>query len=296
MAASVLLGLGLALGLRASAAPAPELPPLVNPATHERHPGKVIWLDLVTDDLAGAERFYGSLFGWSFEDHSGGERRYAVALLDGVPIAGIAERSVGRGQRQQPAWLTFLAVADLDAAQRKVVDHAGKVLRAPREHAARGRQAIFADPQGAVFGALESSSGDPADVLREPGDWIWASLITTEPEQAGAFYQAVFGYQVHDQPRDDGRQHALLVSDNYARASANALPASDAHMYPHWLNFVRVGNAADAAAKAQALGGRVLAPPHVDRHGGRIAVVADPQGAPIGLMEWNAERGAEPAR
>jgi len=35
------------------------------------------------------------------------------------------------------------------------------------------------------------------------------------------------------------------------------------------------------------LGGRVLVEPRIDRHGGRIAVVADPSGAPVGLMEWS---------
>ena len=36
-----------------------------------------------------------------------------------------------------------------------------------------------------------------------------------------------------------------------------------------------------------ALGGRVLVAPRVDRQGGKIAVVADPQGAPFGLLEWS---------
>ena len=35
------------------------------------------------------------------------------------------------------------------------------------------------------------------------------------------------------------------------------------------------------------LGGSVLVPPHVDRHGGKLAVIADPSGAPFGVMEWN---------
>jgi hypothetical protein len=39
-------------------------------------------------------------------------------------------------------------------------------------------------------------------------------------------------------------------------------------------------------AKVVQSGGRVLVEPHVDRHGGQVAVVADPAGAPFGLMEW----------
>ena len=39
--------------------------------------------------------------------------------------------------------------------------------------------------------------------------------------------------------------------------------------------------------KAVALGGKMLVEPHEDRHGGKSAVIADPAGAPLGLMEWS---------
>ncbi len=57
----------------------------------------------------------------------------------------------------------------------------------------------------------------------------------------------------------------------------------------------RVIDAAQAAGKAVSLGGRILVEPHEDRHGGKVAVIADPAGAPIGLMEWSvSESKAEP--
>jgi predicted enzyme related to lactoylglutathione lyase len=48
-----------------------------------------------------------------------------------------------------------------------------------------------------------------------------------------------------------------------------------------------VVSADDAAAKAVQLGGKVLVPPYEDRHGGKVAVIADPAGAPLGVMEWS---------
>ena len=265
-----------------------ELPPINVPATQERHPGKVIWVDLVTPDLDGAKHFYGGLFGWTFRDISTGQpdKNYALALLDGQPVGGLFHRSVPTGQQRHPAWLTFLSVRDVGAAERVVLARGGKVLSKPRTYRERGRQAVFADPQGSVFAVLQSSSGDPPDVLAAPGEWIWSSLITTDPGAAAGFYQTLFGYEVFDLPSNDGRQHLLLASDNYARASVNSLPPDVSKPHPHWLNFVRVVNAKDAAAKVAALGGRVLVEPHSDRHGGMIAVVADPSGAPFGLFEW----------
>jgi len=48
-----------------------------------------------------------------------------------------------------------------------------------------------------------------------------------------------------------------------------------------------------STAKAVALGGRVLVEPRLDRHGGKLAVVADPMGAPFGLIEWPDTEGKE---
>jgi predicted enzyme related to lactoylglutathione lyase len=160
------------------------------------------------------------------------------------------------------------------------------VLSEPRAYARRGRQAVFADPQGAVFGVLVSSSGDPPDVLATPGEWIWSSLIAKDPGSDAAFYQTLFGYDVFDSENDDGGEHLILSTDEYARASVNALPEDTSHRHSHWLNFVRVTDTVQMTAKVGELGGRVLVEPRVDRHGGRVAVVADPAGAPFGLLEW----------
>ena len=170
------------------------------------------------------------------------------------------------------------------------LSHGAKSLAPPKTYCHRGSQAVFADPQGAVFAVLASSTGDSADYLAAPGEWIWSSLLTSQPVESADFYKAVFGYEVFDLPSDDGAQHVILASDDYARAGIHTLPAG--HRHPHWLNFVRVNDAQQATAQAVALGGRVLVQPYVDRHGGHVAVIADPSGAPVGLMEW-AARGPQ---
>ena len=270
-------------------------PPIADQPSTEHHVGKVIWAELVTPDLAGSERFYAGLFGWTFRDLNSGDRHYAVALLDGEPVAGLVQHLVKASDKRQPFWLTFLAVQDVDAATSAAVGHGGKVVVEPRTYNSRGRQAILTDPQGAVFAVIASYSGDPPDYLAAPGGWIWSSLLAHDADTAAAFYQTVFGYEVFDLENDDGMQHVILSTDNYARASVNTLPADSARRHPHWLNFVRVADAADAATKAVALGGSVLVPPRVDRHGGKLAVIADPAGAPFGVMEWtDADSKEEP--
>jgi uncharacterized protein len=262
------------------------LPPLTQPASGQHHVGKVVWADLVTPDLEGAKRFYGGLFGWTFRGVPG-DPNYVLALLDGEPVAGLFQKALPAGQSRQPVWLTFLAVRDVDAAQQGALQHGGKVLSKAHYYPRRGRQAVLADPDGAVFAVLAAEGGDPPDYLAAPGEWIWSSLLVADPEQETAFYKSLFGYDVYDLASEGDAQHYILSSDDYARAGLNALPADSMRRHPHWLNFVRVTDAADTAKKAVALGGRMLVEPRVDRHGGHLAVVADPSGAPFGVMEWS---------
>jgi predicted enzyme related to lactoylglutathione lyase len=270
------------------------LPTIGNPASMEHHPGKMIWADLVTPDLSVAEVFYGTLFGWKFET-IGAKGDYAVATLDGRPVGGLLQRPIKSTEHRQSAWLTFLAVEDVDAARRTAMTGGAKSVSEPKSFAGRGRQAVLSDPEGAVFAILASSSGDPADYLAEPGEWIWSALLAKDVGHSAAFYQTLFGYDVFDLPSDDGAEHVIFSSDDYARASGNALPKGTARRHPHWLNFVRVTDAAHAAHRAVELGGTILVEAHDDRHGGRTAVVSDPAGAPVGLMEWSAsETKAEP--
>jgi hypothetical protein len=272
-----------------------QLPALNSPASGEHHPGKMLWADLITPDLAVAEKFYGGLFGWTFQPTRLGDVSYAVAMLDGRPIGGLVEKPIPAGEHRQPAWLTFLAADDVDSVKKVAVSHGAKVLADIKSYPLRGRQCVLSDPEGAVFALLASSSGDTPDYLPASGDWIWTSLHAKDAGAEAAFYQNLLGYDVFDMPSDDGLEHLILSTDNYARASANDLARGAARRHSHWLNFVRVENAAETAAKVAALGGRVLVQPRVDRHGGMLAVIADPAGAPIGIMEWSEnDTKAEP--
>ena len=267
-----------------------QLPPIVAPPSEDHHVGKVILVELITPDLAAAERFYGGIFGWTFREIEAGRTKYSEALLNGRPVAGLFQRAIPRGDRRQPEWLSFFAVRDVDAAQQLAVQRGAKLLFGPRSFPDRGREAVLADPQGAVFAILASSSGDPPDFLADPGDWIWTSLITSDPNQAAGFYRTLFDYDVFELPSGSAGTHLLMASNNYARASINSMPPNSTEAHPSWLNYVRVDDAEKTTARAVALGGRVLVAPHEDRQGGKLALIADPDGAPFGVLEWPASK------
>jgi predicted enzyme related to lactoylglutathione lyase len=293
----LLCALMLATASAAAGAATFDLPPLNTPASSEHHVGKVVWADLVTPDLSAAEKFYGGLFGWRFQSVRAGDADYAVAMLDGRAVGGLMQKTIAPGEHHQSAWLTFIAVRDVDATKRTALAHKAKLLVDSRTYGGRGRQAILADPEGAVFAIVASSSGDSPDYLAAPGEWIWSSLHAKDAGTEAAFYQDLFGYDVYDVASDDGLEHVILSTDDVARASANEHADKSLKRHSHWLNFIRVQDAADLAAKAVLLGGKMLVQPHPDRHGGMVAVVADPAGAPVGLMEWSdSDTKAEPTK
>jgi predicted enzyme related to lactoylglutathione lyase len=277
--------IAFALLLLSCASPDSRLPPVTRRPTTEHHVGKVIWLDLATPDPESAKRFYGKLFGWTFysDPHDAG---YVMVYLRDHLIGGIIKPSVPVSAQHQSAWLTYLAVRDVDVAGRIALAHGAKELSAPRTYANRGRQAVFADPEGAVFALMASSTGDPPDVLLEPDRWIWSTVITHDVQIDSEFYQAILDYTIDVLPTDQGLEQVVLESGGYARATLNEIRHEASGLHSRWINFVRVEDALDTVAKAVAFGGRTLVSPHIDRHGGRIAVIADPQGAWFGVMEW----------
>ena len=289
---SPLRALGLCAVLLAAAAAtpvpaAPLAPPVQSaPANAEHHVGKLVSAALVTPDLAASQRFYADLLGWTFHPVQSDGARYTEAWMNGHPVAALVHKDMPAGAHRQPVWLGFMAVRDVDAAKTTALRNGAKLLQEQRNLPGQAHEAVFADPQGAVFAVLASPLGDAPDMLAEPGAWIWSSLFTHDPDRSAAFYQTVFDYEVFSLSSATPDQHLLLASDDYARASVNALPSKNPNAHAHWINYIRVNDATQMAAKVMALGGRVLLQPRADRQGGKIAIVADPQGAAFGLLEW----------
>lgn len=278
---------GVATGAGAASPPrGRELPPLTTISGSDRLPGKFVWADLVTDNLPVAQRFYSGLFGWTFSSISPG---YIIAANEERPLAGILQRPRPQDRPAQPRWFGFISVRDLRRAEIVVTNAGGRVV-APREKLPRrGEQAVFADPEGALFGVVRSSSGDPADFLAAPGDWIWVQLMSRDARTAAEFYSRVAGYRIVENIEPNRLSDFVLTSQGFARATVRTLSdeARARSVAPTWLPFVRVEKLAPSVAKVRELGGTVTVEPRPEYLGGRVAVVADPTGAAIGLLEWS---------
>jgi len=280
----ILLLIALAVQPLPAAESALGLPPLS--AGEQWHPGKFIWGDLVTDDIESAKAFYGGLLGWEFRPFDRAGRRYTLAFNLGQPVGGMLQVTDQRQAKGHPRWIGYLSVPDVSQAMQSAVSSGGHVLLPPKSLPQRGEQAIFRDAEGAVFGVMKTTNGDPEDFLAEPGDWIWIQLLSRDTEKASEFYRNLAGYEVITDTRAPLPDTRVLVSDGYARATVMKIPEDRPSLQPTWLPFLRVADLEASLAKATSLGGRVLLAPRDDLLQGRLAVAADPSGAALGLIEW----------
>lgn len=118
------------------------------------------------------------------------------------------------------------------------------------------------------------------------GAFIWYELMTTDSEGAKAFYDAVVGWEI--QPNDGSAMDYRMIKRADGGHAGGMLVLTEAMTNggarPAWLGYVAVPNVDAAVAEFEAAGGRAHMPA-TDMPGvGRIAMVADPQGAPIYLM------------
>ena len=55
---------------------------------------------------------------------------------------------------------------------------------------------------------------------------------------------------------------------------------------PGWLGIIRVANLDETIARVSALGGEVIVAPHEASFGSRFALIADPTGGTVGVVEY----------
>jgi len=255
-------------------------------------PGVPCWIDTQQPDRDAALRFYGAVFGWSFENHlQRGDRAYDLATLDGRVVA-----AIGSGPSDTTAtWTTYIGVDDVEAAVANVEAAGGTVVAPPLRAGSAGRLALVTDPTGANLALWEPGRRKGVERVNEPGSWNWSLLSTPDPAGAAAFYAEVFGWETdldapgpklvrlpgyadfleQFDPELRARHAAGGVPEGFSDAVAWILPSRGAAF---WAVTFSVADADAAANAAEQEGGRVVSGP-TDTEWTREVVLADPAGA-----------------
>jgi predicted enzyme related to lactoylglutathione lyase len=122
----------------------------------------------------------------------------------------------------------------------------------------------------------------------EHGVPSWVGVMQPEPEQAAAFYGALFGWETI--PQD---VYVLARRNGRDVAAVTPLPPMMEDPPPAgWVTHVEVGDAVAAAERARAAGGEVILD-GMDSPMGRISVLLDPAGATLVAKEPDRHAGAQ---
>jgi hypothetical protein len=243
-------------------------------------PGRFVWFEHLSNDIAKARAFYEKLFGWNTEMMAmPGSDPYPVIHNGDNGIGGYAQASAGTPTR----WLSYLSVSDVDSAYKAALAAGAKSLMAPMDYGSAGRAATIADPTGGVFSLWRGAEGDPTESeTTPPGGWIWNELATKDEKTALAFYEKAFGFSHDAMSMPDGTYYILKQG---AKGRAGMYKAKDAKMPTLWTPYVCVADADATSERAKSLGATVLLAPTDIPGVGRLALYNDPQGASIAVLK-----------
>ena len=126
-------------------------------------------------------------------------------------------------------------------------------------------------------------------MARSPGLFIWYELMTRDVAAAKAFYDAVTGWTIAAESSvPGGSMDYRMIGRSDGGFAGGFLGLSDDMQAngarPGWLGYLHVTDVDNAVAAIVAEGGVIHMPPQTMPGVGRMAMVADPQGAPIYIM------------
>jgi uncharacterized protein len=281
-------------GVFGCSSPRVILPDVSNEPKSIRHVGKFIWFDLFTQDLPGACRFYGNLFGWSFVDTAAGNSNVKTIFNKGIPMGNAVQLGSKAGQPTESKWISFMSVADVDRAVERIMENGGAVHIPPKDVPNRGRLAVVFDPEGAPFAVLTASKGDPPDEPGVPNGWIGSELWTRNVKEALKFYGNLAGYEVETRKMGAAPDCLLLMRDGQPRGGVAKIEWKG--VKSNWVPYIGVTDIDAVVLKAKELGGKVLIGLDPNREDD-VAILADPSGAVFGIQQLGGKmsRGGDPS-
>jgi len=109
-----------------------------------------VHIELHTDDVAAAKKFYSTLFGWQLQDVPMPGEHGSYTLIN------VGEGTGGGMMKKQdanipPHWLAYVGVDDIEASTKRAQDLGGKVCVGATKVGDFGWMSVIQDPTGAYF-------------------------------------------------------------------------------------------------------------------------------------------------
>ena len=126
------------------------------------------------------------------------------------------------------------------------------------------------------------------------GTFSWADTSSTNAAAAKQFYQQLFGWSHYDIPVGGGMTYTMFQHQGqHVAALSEATPEALEHNIPsHWSCYVAVDDVDALLPVITANGGTIIYGPMDVFDSGRMAFLADPTGAQLGLWQAKSHIGA----
>lgn len=117
------------------------------------------------------------------------------------------------------------------------------------------------------------------------GRFYWNELLTDDVDKARAFYAATLGWRFEEMPMAGGGAYYIaMLGDEAVAGMMDKTDLVPPTVPPHWFSYINVDDLPARLKLLEAAGGRLLREPFDVPGIGCFAIVADPTGAPMGLM------------
>jgi predicted enzyme related to lactoylglutathione lyase len=125
-----------------------------------QEPGSFAWTELLTRDLPKAKQFLHDVFGWDTESMPLGPdapegAAYTIWQLNGEQIGGAMDMPSMVPAEVPAYWQVYFGVANVDQSAKQITALGGKLMVEPMDFPG-GRLVVAQDPQGAMFGIMQS--------------------------------------------------------------------------------------------------------------------------------------------
>jgi predicted enzyme related to lactoylglutathione lyase len=248
--------------------------------------GQFVWYELMTPNVDAARKFYAPLANWGTQPF---DKSYTLWTTGGAPFAGL--QPLGPKEREQgipPHWMPYLETSNIADTVRLASSLGAKMMVPPTDIPNVGTFAVIQDPQGAVFGVLDTK-GRPGGWNGTPvvGRFSWHELMAMDHNKAFEFYKRLFGWEKTGEMDMGGGNTYLMYGKGKPFGGIFTRPPEMASMRPFWLSYIHVKDVQKAVDTATKAGAFVQRPP-MPIPGGMIAILGDPQGAAFAVVDASA--------
>jgi len=121
--------------------------------------------------------------------------------------------------------------------------------------------------------------------------FVWYELATSDVDAALGFYGALLGWTAQDFPGNTETRYVIVTANGKGVGGVMTLPAGMSE--PFWLGYVGTNDIDAATASFTGAGGTLHRGPWEIPQVGRLALVSDPQGAGLAMIQGASDQPSE---